>query len=112
MMKTAKEFTTLCGVDTCMIIYGPAGSAAATEPEVWPASPEKVNTELMNAQLANWEAKYLISEVLIEGLSKEDLRRLLGSLSHKLEAAKARLAIMKEHAMRRSSSHAYDPHVT
>lgn len=41
-MKKAQEFTTLCGVYTCMIIYGPVGSTATTEPEVWPASPEKV----------------------------------------------------------------------
>ncbi|XP_039161164.1 agamous-like MADS-box protein AGL82 [Eucalyptus grandis] len=137
MMKKAQEFTTLCGVDTCMIIYGPAGSAATTEPEIWPASPEKVkciierymskgadrrakrmvglpeffadrnrkvNAELAKVRLASWEAKYPISEALIDGLSEEDMRRLLGSLGHKLEAAKARLAVMKEDAMRRSSS--------
>ncbi|KAF8011137.1 hypothetical protein BT93_J1682 [Corymbia citriodora subsp. variegata] len=126
LMKKAQEFTTLCGVDTCMIIYGPAGSATTSEPEVWPASPEKVklvieryrsegadrrakrtiglpeffanrkrkvDSELAKARLANWEAK------------------LLGSLGHKLEVAKARLTVMKEDAMRRSSSHVYDHHI-
>ncbi|XP_010034675.2 MADS-box transcription factor 56 [Eucalyptus grandis] len=144
LMKKAQEFTTLCGVDTCMVIYGPAGSTATTEPEVWPASPEKVklvieryrsegadrrakrtiglpeffanrkrkvDAELAKARLANWEAKYPVSEALIEGFSEEDLRRLLGSLGHKLEVAKARLAVMKEDAMRRSSSHVYDHHI-
>lgn len=144
LMKKAQEFTTLCGVDTCMIIYGPAGSTATTEPEVWPASPEKVklvieryksegadrrakrtiglpeffanrkrkvDAELAKARLANWEAKYPVSEALIEGFSEEDLRRLLGSLGHKLEVAKARLAVMKEDAIRRSSSHVYDHHI-
>ncbi|KAI6674035.1 hypothetical protein NL676_001941 [Syzygium grande] len=130
IMKKAQEFTTLCGVDTCMIIYGPEGSATSvTEPEVWPANREKVkriierymsegvgppcqedgrrkvDTELAKARLANWKAEYPISEALIEGLSEEDLKRLLGSLGHKLEAAEVRLALLKEDAMRRSLSH-------
>ncbi|XP_030531103.1 agamous-like MADS-box protein AGL82 [Rhodamnia argentea] len=141
LMKKAQEFTTLCGVDTCMLIYGPAGATATAEPEVWPSSPEKVklvieryrsegadrrakrtiglpefftnrkrkvDAELAKARLANWEAKYPVSEALIEGFSEEELRRLLGSLGRKLEAAKARLAAMKEDAMRRSSSHVYE----
>ncbi|XP_030446568.2 agamous-like MADS-box protein AGL82 [Syzygium oleosum] len=144
IMKKAQEFTTLCGVDTCMIIYCPERSAArATEPEVWPANREKVkriierymsegadrrakktvglpdffvnrkrkvNTELAKARLANWKAEYPISKALIEGLSKEDLKRLLGSLGHKLEVAKVRLAVLKEDAMRRSLSPTYDHH--
>ncbi|KAL3720291.1 hypothetical protein ACJRO7_005168 [Eucalyptus globulus] len=142
--KKAHEFTTLCGVDACMIIYGPEGSATAAEPMVWPASPEKVklvieqyrsegadrrakrtvglpeffvnrkrkvDAELAKARLANWKVKYPVSEAPIEGLSEEDLRRLLGSLGHKLEAAKARLAVMKEDAMRRSSGYVCDHHM-
>ncbi|KAF8010942.1 hypothetical protein BT93_J1543 [Corymbia citriodora subsp. variegata] len=144
LIKKAQEFSTLCGVDACMIIYGPAGSAAtaAAEPVVWPASPEKVkfvveqyksegadrrakrtvglpeffvnrkrkvDAELAKARLANWKVKYPVSEALMEGLSEEDLRRMLGSLGHKLEAAKARLAVMKEEdAMKRSSGQLYD----
>ncbi|KAI6671312.1 hypothetical protein NL676_006197 [Syzygium grande] len=141
LMKKAQEFTTLCGVDTCMIIYGPAGTAADTEPEIWPASPEKVkgiieqyksegadhrakrtiglpeffanrkrkvDAELTKARLANWEAKYPVSEALIEGHSEEELRRMLGSLGHKLEAAKMRLAMMKEDAMEIYDRHMHD----
>ncbi|KAI6671311.1 hypothetical protein NL676_006196 [Syzygium grande] len=141
LMKKAQEFTTLCGVDTCMIVYGPAGPAADTEPEIWPASPEKVkliieqyksegadrrakrtiglpeffanrkrkvDAELTKARLANWEAKYPVSEALIEGLSEEELRKLLGSLGHKLEAAKTRLAMTKEDAMKRYDHHIHD----
>ncbi|KAI3409466.1 uncharacterized protein J3R85_019294 [Psidium guajava] len=143
MMKKAQEFSTLCGVDTCMIIYGPAGSAAANKPEIWPASPEKVkrifrryiseagaavprgrsgcpsssrtrsgkvDAELARPGWANWEAKYPISEALIEELSKVDPRRLHSSLGQKLDAAKARLAVVKEDAMRRPS-HMNDHHV-
>ncbi|KAF8006952.1 hypothetical protein BT93_K1065 [Corymbia citriodora subsp. variegata] len=143
MMKKAQEFATLCDVDTCVILCGATGSTAATEPEIWPASPEKVkriierymseevnhrakrtvglpkllasqkrkvDAELTKARMMNWEAKYPISEALIEGLSEEDLRRLLGALGHKLEAAKARPTVMKEGAMRRSS-HTYDHQV-
>ncbi|KAL3716023.1 hypothetical protein ACJRO7_007743 [Eucalyptus globulus] len=40
-----------------------------------------------------------------------DSRKLLASLRHKLEAAMARLARMKEDAMRRSSSCMYDRHI-
>ncbi|KAF8016413.1 hypothetical protein BT93_H1811 [Corymbia citriodora subsp. variegata] len=144
MTKKAQEFATLCGVDTYMIIYGPTGSAAATKPEIWPASPKKVNfiieqywskgancrakrtvglpeffasrkrkvaMQFGKAQMTNHEAKYLISEALIEGLSEEDLRRLWDPLEHKLKAAKARSAVMKKDAMRRSSSHTYDQNV-
>ncbi|KAI6674030.1 hypothetical protein NL676_001936 [Syzygium grande] len=143
-MKKAQEFTTLCGVDTCMIIYSPERSAtSANEPEVWPANREKVkhiierymnegadrrakktvglpdffvnqkrkvDTELAKARPANWKAEYLISEALIEGLSKEDLERLVGSLGHKLEAAKVRLAVLREDAMWRSLTRTYDHH--
>ncbi|XP_010039103.2 agamous-like MADS-box protein AGL82 [Eucalyptus grandis] len=144
VMKKAQEFATLCDLDTCMIIYGPTGSATATEPEVWPASPgkvkriierymsegadrcakrtvrlpeffanreRKVDAELTEALPANRKAKYPVSESLIAGLSKEDLKRLLNSLGHKLEAAKARLAVMKEDAVRTSSSYMNDRQV-
>ncbi|XP_048138563.1 MADS-box protein FLOWERING LOCUS C-like [Rhodamnia argentea] len=146
LMKKAQELATLCGVDTCMIIHGPAGSsasAAAAKPEIWPASPEKVkriirqymseggdrrakrtvglaeffanqkrkvDAELAKARLANMEAKYPISEALIGNLSKADPTWLYGSLGQKLDEAKARLAVVKEDATRRSSR-AYDHHV-
>ncbi|XP_056171267.1 agamous-like MADS-box protein AGL82 [Syzygium oleosum] len=144
IMKKAQEFTTLCGVDTCMIIYFvPRDAPPAPRSPSRPANREKVkriierymsegadrrtkktvglldffvnrkrkvNTELAKARLANWKAEYPISEALIEGLSKEDLKRLLGSLGHKLEAAKVRLAVLKEDAMWRSLSRTNDHH--
>ncbi|XP_056171272.1 agamous-like MADS-box protein TM6 [Syzygium oleosum] len=125
IMKKAQEFTTLCGVDTCMIIYSPEGSATSANepkgadrrakktvglPDFFVNRKRKVDTELAKARLAKWKAEYPILEALIEGLSKEDLERLLGSLGHKLEAAKVRLAILEEDAMRRSLSRTNDHH--
>ncbi|CAN8252935.1 unnamed protein product [Cochlearia groenlandica] len=44
LYKKANEFSTLCGVDTCMIVYGPtrAGDEMVVEPELWPRDETKV----------------------------------------------------------------------
>lgn len=43
LIKKAKEFSILCGVDTCMIIYGtPAISDRPEEPEIWPPDAQEV----------------------------------------------------------------------
>lgn len=124
LMKKAGEFSTLCGVDTCMIIFGDG----ATEPEVWPPEKDevrriidryrgegldrrskrttglpdffinrkkKLDAELKKVRTANWEAKYPISDAIIEGLSEEQLRSFLNALRGKLDVAKERLAAMK-----------------
>jgi SRF-type transcription factor (DNA-binding and dimerisation domain) len=41
LMKKASELSTLCGVDTCVVIYGPQDQ----KPEVWP-SPKEVHQVL------------------------------------------------------------------
>ncbi|KAI4387698.1 hypothetical protein MLD38_000110 [Melastoma candidum] len=124
LMKKAHEFSVLCGVDTCMIIYPDRTS----EPEVWPPEPEKVrriidryrsegpdrrskrttglpdffinrkkklDAELKKVRTANWEAKYPVSDEMIVGLSEDQLQSLLVALRGKLDDAKERLAAMK-----------------
>ncbi|KAL6657404.1 hypothetical protein ACP70R_005184 [Stipagrostis hirtigluma subsp. patula] len=36
LMKKARELSTLCGVDACLVVYG----EGASQPEVWPSAPE------------------------------------------------------------------------
>ncbi|KAI4375387.1 hypothetical protein MLD38_013265 [Melastoma candidum] len=124
LMKKAGEFSTLCGVDTCMIIFGERG----TEPEVWPPEKDevrriidrylsegpdrrskrtvglpdffinrkkKLDAELKKVRTANWEAKYPVSDEIVEGLSEEQLRSFLNALKGKLDMAKELLATMK-----------------
>jgi hypothetical protein len=42
LMKKALEFSTLCGVDTCMIIYGPKLSKQPVELGTWPEDHDQV----------------------------------------------------------------------
>ncbi|KAL7157372.1 hypothetical protein ABFS83_02G073500 [Erythranthe nasuta] len=45
LVRKMHEFTTLCDVGACMIIYGPKQDKAAVgpaEPEIWPPNPEQV----------------------------------------------------------------------
>lgn len=43
LLRKIHEFTTLCDVSACMIIYGPKQeSGGAVEPEVWPENKEEV----------------------------------------------------------------------
>ncbi|KAL0007880.1 hypothetical protein SO802_009382 [Lithocarpus litseifolius] len=42
LMKKAYEFSTLCGVETCMIIYGPKLQSRPMELETWPQNHEEV----------------------------------------------------------------------
>lgn len=44
LYKKAEEFSTLCGVETCLIVYGPtkATDEVVSEPEIWPRDETKV----------------------------------------------------------------------
>jgi hypothetical protein len=42
LMKKAYEFSTLCGVDTCMIIYGPELQDRPPEVDTWPVESDEV----------------------------------------------------------------------
>lgn len=55
LMKKAEEFSILCGVDTCMIIYN-ADDSPGRGPTVWPHDPEK--------------ARQVIDRYLSEGIDR------------------------------------------
>ncbi|XVE83286.1 hypothetical protein DITRI_Ditri16bG0075900 [Diplodiscus trichospermus] len=42
LTKKAEEFSILCGVETCLIIYGPKLKDSAAKIEIWPSDPSKV----------------------------------------------------------------------
>ncbi|GMI86662.1 hypothetical protein HRI_002335500 [Hibiscus trionum] len=44
LLKKAKEFSILCGVETCVIIYGPKSDESVAKLEIWPP----VHAEVMN----------------------------------------------------------------
>ncbi|KAL6515225.1 hypothetical protein OROHE_018857 [Orobanche hederae] len=43
LIRKMHEFTTLCDVSACMIIYGPKQEKGSVEPEIWPQNMEEVN---------------------------------------------------------------------
>ncbi|KAL6545713.1 hypothetical protein OROGR_009587 [Orobanche gracilis] len=43
LIRKIHEFTTLCDVSACMIIYGPKQEKGSVEPEIWPQKLEEVN---------------------------------------------------------------------
>ncbi|KAG8368851.1 hypothetical protein BUALT_Bualt15G0089700 [Buddleja alternifolia] len=47
LIRKMHEFTTLCDVSACMIIYGPkqekGGSSSINEPEIWPQNMEEIH---------------------------------------------------------------------
>ncbi|KAE8663648.1 Detected protein of unknown function [Hibiscus syriacus] len=54
LLKKAEEFSILCGVETCVIIYGPKSNESATKLEIWPP----VHAEVMNV-INKYKAKPL-----------------------------------------------------
>ncbi|KAI3445585.1 hypothetical protein Pfo_002250 [Paulownia fortunei] len=42
LIRKMHEFTTLCDVSACMIIYGPKQEKGAVEPEIWPQNLDEV----------------------------------------------------------------------
>ncbi|KAK6924930.1 Transcription factor, MADS-box [Dillenia turbinata] len=44
LIKKAQEFSILCDVDTCVIIYGQKIDGRPVEPEIWPNDPHKVRS--------------------------------------------------------------------
>ncbi|XP_031392258.1 agamous-like MADS-box protein AGL90 [Punica granatum] len=92
LLKKAKEFSILCGVDTCVLIYGtPAISDRLDVLEIWPPNPDewKLGTELMKARTST--CKDLIARLSEE----EELISLKTLLGHRLESAKKRFEAMK-----------------
>ncbi|XP_050365638.1 MADS-box transcription factor PHERES 2-like [Argentina anserina] len=77
ILKKAFEFKTLCGVDMCLIIYGPKQSdRRPTEFHTWPDNPDEVNSVIGKFKLNNKPASkmYTLSDWLHEQKGKVDAK--------------------------------------
>lgn len=50
LTKKAQEFSILCGVETCVIVYGPKLKCGSAELEIWPSDPAKVTNVIEKYQ--------------------------------------------------------------
>ncbi|KAM5564310.1 agamous-like MADS-box protein AGL82 [Rosa sericea] len=77
ILKKAYEFSTLCGVDMCLIIYGPKQSdRRPTELHTWPQNSDEVNRIIEKFKLNNKPATktYNLSDWLHEQKVKMDAK--------------------------------------
>ncbi|KAF9618652.1 hypothetical protein IFM89_002347 [Coptis chinensis] len=63
LKKKLHEFTTLCGVDACMIVYGPNHGDRSLAPETWPENKDEVHRIL---------SRYCRSKVKNNGTARKD----------------------------------------
>ncbi|AED96668.1 unnamed protein product [Arabidopsis thaliana] len=75
LYKKASEFSTLCGVDTCVIVYGPsrAGDEMVMEPELWPKDGSKVReilTKYRDTASSSCTKTYTVQECLEKNNTK------------------------------------------
>ncbi|XP_062171042.1 agamous-like MADS-box protein MADS3 [Alnus glutinosa] len=74
LMKKAYEFSTLCGVDTCMIIYGPKLSDRPVELGTWPETRDQVECVIerykTDTKLKPTRASFDLSDFLIDRKTK------------------------------------------
>lgn len=75
LFKKANEFSTLCGVDTCLIVYGPsrAGDEEVAEPELWPRDESKVREiikKYLDTKSSSCMKKYNIQDCLEKNNTK------------------------------------------
>ncbi|KAG6433192.1 hypothetical protein SASPL_104800 [Salvia splendens] len=123
LIRKLSEFTTLCDVKACMIIYGPN----QTRPEIWPPQdPEEVRRfidlykskssgsvrksgvveffnerkrqiedELKKLKRKNQEAKYPTRPELLNVISEHQLRHLHAELTDKARCVRSRIELLK-----------------
>ncbi|XP_042051279.1 agamous-like MADS-box protein AGL82 [Salvia splendens] len=123
LIRKLSEFTTLCDVKACMIIYGPN----QTRPEIWPPqNPEQVRRiidlyksknsgsvksfgvvnffkerkkqiedELKKLKRKNQEAKYPTRPELLNVINEHQLRQLHAALTNKAQCVKSRIELLK-----------------
>ncbi|KAG2333173.1 hypothetical protein Bca52824_004353 [Brassica carinata] len=75
LFKKANEFSTLCGVNTCLIVYGPtrAGDERIDHPELWPKDERKVReiiTKYRDTASSSCIKTYSVQECLEKGKIK------------------------------------------
>ncbi|CAA7062672.1 unnamed protein product [Microthlaspi erraticum] len=75
LLKKANEFSTLCGVDTCLIVYGPSrtGNEEVAEPELWPKDESKAREiikKYIDTKSSSCMKKYNIQDCLEKNNTK------------------------------------------
>ncbi|KAG4212021.1 hypothetical protein ERO13_A02G137901v2 [Gossypium hirsutum] len=110
LIKKAQEFSILCGVETCVILYAPKSEETPAELEIWPpdhAKPlyvrkrkcfnvldfcairrKKLDDEICKLRKANTEAKFSVWDDNINSFSVNQLSALLSRLDSNLETAR------------------------
>ncbi|XP_039170575.1 agamous-like MADS-box protein AGL82 [Eucalyptus grandis] len=106
LMKKAREFSVLCGVDTCVVVFPEAAAAGGdrpTAPEVWPPDSGEARRIIERYRSAGPKKKEKEKKLglcgkgeLLKDLSKSQLRSLLSILGDRVDLAKRKLAAMKE----------------
>ncbi|GFQ03826.1 agamous-like mads-box protein agl36 [Phtheirospermum japonicum] len=81
LIRKIREFTTLCDVSACMIIYGPNQESGRSEPETWPESRECVNRVIDVYRAKNRESghrTYGLPDFFLDRKRKveDDLKRM------------------------------------
>ncbi|XP_039165369.1 agamous-like MADS-box protein AGL82 [Eucalyptus grandis] len=93
LMKKAREFSVLCGVDTCVVVFPEAAAAGGdrpTAPEVWPPDSGEARRIIERYRSAGRKEKKLDlgGKGALEDFSKSQLRSLLSILGDRVDLAK------------------------
>ncbi|XP_010545390.1 PREDICTED: agamous-like MADS-box protein AGL82 [Tarenaya hassleriana] len=122
LLKKADEFSTLCGVETCLLISGPDRTAAEAEPETWPADKNSVRAiinkyidtgpnscrkscqihDVLSERSKNMEKKtppkikYCTWDEKLRGCSQEELCRILGNIDENIDKAQRFVSVLEQ----------------
>ena len=90
LMKKVYEFSTLCGVDVCVIIYGPNfDGQGPAEPETWPQDIEEVHRIIQKYQNTTSDRRPKVYDV--QEYYKDRIKKVEGEIS---KVHKEKLKIM------------------
>lgn len=108
LMKKAPEFSVLCDVHTCVVVFPAAatGGDRPTAPEIWPPNSGEarrvieryISARSRDAFVDRRKKKLDLGRAgeLSRDLSESQLRSLLSNLDDRVDLAKRKLAAMKE----------------
>ncbi|XP_043694612.1 agamous-like MADS-box protein AGL80 [Telopea speciosissima] len=93
LKKKTNEFSTLCDVDACLIIFGPKqegrGNRHIGIPEFYEDQIKKLRRELNELRQHNGKTQYPTWDNRLDNLSVDQLKHLAASLDSKIEFVKA-----------------------
>ncbi|XVF52837.1 hypothetical protein PTKIN_Ptkin05aG0050800 [Pterospermum kingtungense] len=94
LKKKAYEFSILCDVKVCMIIFQPEFKSSPAKLEIWPSDPDQVHDEVAQVFKANFKSKFPTWDDRIDRFSPEQIASLLTKLDMSLEVAKKKIMSM------------------